>query len=367
METFGKIQEESKTSDSDAMDIDLPTNVLKMDFNAVENIVTSCLYEHHDIPIVGKRSGKRTSFPPSMQMSSSSKSLSRNMIQQDRSSPSPQPNASPIMVVPKSMRTTATAESSGYYQPVSPDLNKSSDSHKPFFMSPLHHQKQEADDTPEILQFFKINPHTVISISNTLLQHTVAATFLNKGGIYDDYDYYDQGNKNSSLSPSTVSMPFSRRDSTTTTSALSNVSTPSRYQPTFDSRKTNVNEDDDDNELDIPRLLTSVIKSLNYDVKGSAQSHIIFEGGASNIPGLKAKILQDVRKLVAKLDHSVTSPLYIAGTESLGAWVGMSLYLSSLAWFLAQDSHTKLPGEMTREGYLTYGYDRLNPPYGIVL
>ncbi|MCJ1408756.1 hypothetical protein MMC19_002832 [Ptychographa xylographoides] len=55
----------------------------------------------------------------------------------------------------------------------------------------------------------------------------------------------------------------------------------------------------DDHEQSLPHLLYKALLSLPPDVRGNCMSRIIFTGGGSHIPGLKARIIDDLRFIVA--------------------------------------------------------------------
>lgn len=121
---------------------------------------------------------------------------------------------------------------------------------------------------------------------------------------------------------------------------------------------------DDDDELDLATMISRVICSLSMDVRGSTQSTIIFVGGASTIPGLQSKVLQDTRSLLRKRDIAAASSVMAA--KSMGSWTGASLYMSSLAWFFAQDERIRLPGELSRERFNSIGYEKSTAPFGVI-
>lgn len=123
-------------------------------------------------------------------------------------------------------------------------------------------------------------------------------------------------------------------------------------------------DENDDDELDLASMIFKVICSLSMDVRGATQSTIVFVGGASQIPGLVSKVLQDTRSLLRKRDIAAASSVMAA--KSMGSWTGASLYMSSLAWYFAQDERIRLPGELSRERYASAGYERSTVPFGVI-
>lgn len=120
----------------------------------------------------------------------------------------------------------------------------------------------------------------------------------------------------------------------------------------------------DDDEQDLARLVSDVIFNLSMDVRGATQSTIVFVGGASAIPGLQSKVLQEIRRLLRKKDIAAASSVMAA--RSMGSWTGASLYLSSLGWYFAQDERIRLPGEISRDRYNSLGYHRTTTPFGMI-
>lgn len=121
----------------------------------------------------------------------------------------------------------------------------------------------------------------------------------------------------------------------------------------------------DDDETDLPTLLSTVLSSLSMDIRGAAQSCIVFSGlAAAAIPGLPSQLLQATRQHIRKRDIAAASSVMAA--SSGGAWTGASLYMSSLAWYFAQDERIRLPGELSRERYATVGYEKSTAPFGVV-
>lgn len=120
----------------------------------------------------------------------------------------------------------------------------------------------------------------------------------------------------------------------------------------------------DDDEQDLARLVSDVIFNLSMDVRGATQSTIVFVGGASAIPGLQSKVLQEIRRLLRKKDIAAASS--VMAVRSMGAWTGASLYLSSLGWYFAQDERIRLPGELSRDRYMSLGYHRTTTPFGVI-
>lgn len=56
----------------------------------------------------------------------------------------------------------------------------------------------------------------------------------------------------------------------------------------------------DDQEKPIPLLLYNTLLSLPPDVRGACMSRIVFVGGGANIPGLRRRVLQEVKHLVQR-------------------------------------------------------------------
>jgi actin-related protein len=71
----------------------------------------------------------------------------------------------------------------------------------------------------------------------------------------------------------------------------------------FDSEKEQ--EHLDDNEQTLPELIFRSLLALDPDVRGVCMSRIVFVGGGSRIPGLSAKVLQEVQLLIKR--HGWTS------------------------------------------------------------
>lgn len=123
-------------------------------------------------------------------------------------------------------------------------------------------------------------------------------------------------------------------------------------------------DDDDDEQLDLATMISRVIFSLSMDVRGATQSTLIFVGAASRIPGLVSTVLQNARRLLRKRDIAAASSVMAA--HSMGSWTGASLYMSSLAWYFAQDERIRLPGELSRDRYATVGYQKSTAPFGVI-
>ncbi|KAK9374847.1 actin-domain-containing protein [Lipomyces chichibuensis] len=99
---------------------------------------------------------------------------------------------------------------------------------------------------------------------------------------------------------------------------------------------------DDIDCFPIPDLIVSCLSGLGVDTRASMLSRIVFVGGCSNIPGLKLRILEEVRNCLvydANSGHSIElqknfrpwtigDRSRIKGITSLGAWSGASLYIS---------------------------------------
>lgn len=129
---------------------------------------------------------------------------------------------------------------------------------------------------------------------------------------------------------------------------------------------TDDDDDDDDDELDLPRMISQVILSLSMDIRGASQSTIIFVGSAATgTPGLPSKVLQETRARLRKRDTGPAASSVMAA-RSMGSWTGASLYMSSLAWYFAQDERIRLPGELSRERFASVGYVRSTVPFGVV-
>ncbi|KAK9385662.1 hypothetical protein V1515DRAFT_607494 [Lipomyces mesembrius] len=99
---------------------------------------------------------------------------------------------------------------------------------------------------------------------------------------------------------------------------------------------------DDIDCFPIPDLIVSCLSGLGIDTRASMLSRIIFVGGCSNIPGLKLRILDEVRNCLvydSNSGHSIElqknfrpwtigDRSRIKSITSLGAWSGASLYIS---------------------------------------
>ncbi|KAK9331671.1 actin-domain-containing protein [Lipomyces starkeyi] len=99
---------------------------------------------------------------------------------------------------------------------------------------------------------------------------------------------------------------------------------------------------DDIDFFPIPDLIVSCLSGLGVDTRASMLSRIIFVGGCSNIPGLRLRILEEVRNcLVYDSDSGHSIELQknfrpwtmgdrsrIKSITSMGAWSGASLYIS---------------------------------------
>lgn len=412
-------------------------------FNTIESIIKSCLYEHHDIPLV---SSSNTPIRPTFGSSSSSRNATTTTSSGAESNNSPRP----VMMVPASMRATTTSSSSASSS--SPSSSSSQAHQSPHSI----HSQNKVNVIVE--QFIKVSPTQVLAIPNAILQSSVSSTFLGTRTIFGPNQRKQNQQQQQHGSHSVISIASTSPTSSRRTSNSYHFHTPSRPQsnsgsgsgsgsvpiipstPTASSSITAASNfssysstkySSDINSTDIPRLVSSTLSSLGLDIRGAVQSHIFFTGKASKIPGLQSKLLQDLRRHIAKTDQGATSPLYIAGTPSLGSWTGASVYLASLSWFFAQDENSnsnlnlnlnsgsgsgnhhrrrssvanhssfinndspalasasstglsgsigsssfsqssvsnksKLPGEINRDLYLLYGYHKLNPPFGLVV
>jgi hypothetical protein len=97
-------------------------------------------------------------------------------------------------------------------------------------------------------------------------------------------------------------------------------------------------EIDDDNRT-VVNLLDTIIDKLPLDLRGELPSRILFTGVYSEIPGVKAAVL----------DYLSDSRYPIKALLTLGSWKGASLYLSTAT----TGSHAKnRPAEIHRDKYL---------------
>ncbi|KAK9236908.1 hypothetical protein V1525DRAFT_378498 [Lipomyces kononenkoae] len=91
----------------------------------------------------------------------------------------------------------------------------------------------------------------------------------------------------------------------------------------------------------IPDLVASCLSRLGIDTRASMLSRIVFVGGCSNIPGLKLRLLEEVRNCLVSSSSgkdveppknfrpwTITDRSRIKAITSLGAWSGASLYVS---------------------------------------
>ncbi|ODV59971.1 actin-like ATPase domain-containing protein [Ascoidea rubescens DSM 1968] len=74
----------------------------------------------------------------------------------------------------------------------------------------------------------------------------------------------------------------------------------------------------DDDEFSVVDLILKVIEKVPIDLRRELSDNIIFTGGLSNIPGVKARTLQELRKKKPNAKFSANF--------SLGPWSGASLY-----------------------------------------
>lgn len=115
----------------------------------------------------------------------------------------------------------------------------------------------------------------------------------------------------SSTSPQFVSIPLSSGDSSTTLRIpFSRLSDPAESALFADGRSL---VELDDEEMPIHLLLYQALLQIPVDVRSVCMSRIVFTGGGSNIPGLKARVLQELSDLV----HSRNwDPVYGRAVES---------------------------------------------------
>lgn len=324
-------------------------------FNMIESIIKECLYEHKDSPLVTARTDNSRPYTYSGPFFASA----------------PKSQDSPNFL-------ESSRRSSSQFQQES---DAASDS------------KAQEEQTV-VHQYIKLSATKTLAVPNLPLRSCVSSTFLGISSV-----------PASSTKPSLNK--HKRRSSSYSqfSTTLSGVDAASGSSPSFDHRH-------DSSSLPLPTLISKLLTSLELDLRALLQSHLVFCGSPSRIPGLQAKLLQDVRRIVPRIDrYGTTSPLYISGTQSLGAWTGASVYLEALSWYFVNEgvdgadtyraqqdgnyvqsqnpdlvgdggngldplgqtvpnaagARTKLPGEITKEAYLTFGFYRLNVPYGVVV
>jgi len=98
---------------------------------------------------------------------------------------------------------------------------------------------------------------------------------------------------------------------------------------------------DNENQLLIP-MIKSALEALSIDLRGELSSRIIFTGGVSMIPGIKTRILEELKKV---------TELPIDAIVSLGSWEGASLYCST-SLMSPSTTGTKRTDELFRDKYL---------------
>ncbi|KAK9468394.1 actin-domain-containing protein [Lipomyces arxii] len=111
-----------------------------------------------------------------------------------------------------------------------------------------------------------------------------------------------------------------------------------RYNPVVECfMKREPDEMDDTDSFAIPDLIVACLVKLGIDTRAAVLSRIIFVGGCSNVPGLKTRILQQVRAELTTestavhayfVAWNVHDPLRIKAIKSLGPWCGASLYIA---------------------------------------
>ncbi|KAK9477086.1 actin-domain-containing protein [Lipomyces japonicus] len=140
---------------------------------------------------------------------------------------------------------------------------------------------------------------------------------------------------------------------------------------------------DDNDTFPIPDLIISILSKVGIDVRSSLMPRIIFTGGCSNIPGLKLRIVNEVRDILTGASPSLEkqknfSPWLIRerssikAIQSLGAWSGASLYIQQERDYMINgngnarrvrvettggvshiaSSSFRIPGEIEREKFL---------------
>lgn len=97
----------------------------------------------------------------------------------------------------------------------------------------------------------------------------------------------------------------------------------------------------DDSEEPLIPLLNNIILNLAIDLRQSLANRIIFTGHLSKVPGLKTRILQELRQ--------ENKDLTFKSIVSLGSWSGASLYCSTK--LMASASNIKNQ-ELVRDDYL---------------
>lgn len=346
-------------------------------FSMTESIIKECLYEYKDSPLVNARRTANRPYTFSGQVFGNTTSNAQGPIS---------PTATTTFFAPSSSRTSV------------PHLPSTASSEA----------KASQDEKNTVHQYIKISQTETLAIPNGVLQSTVSSTFFGSpiySSTLHSKSKHDRTSSSYSFSQVSVSGPGSTISTGENDYNMGNSNTGGGGSSSSNA-KTHLSHEQlyDSSSLPLPTVISTLLTSLEVDLKAPLQSHLIFCGSSAQIPGLQARLLQDVRKLVPKNDkYGATSPLYIAGTKSLGAWTGASVYLEALSWYFvsegmnnsynhhhhhrhdqsqAQDqnemegthtsggsvnSKTKLPGEITREAYLTFGFYRLNVPYGVVI
>lgn len=323
----------------------------EISFHLIDTIIENCLYEHKDSPLVTAKTGT-DSRPFTYPMDASTPSVP----------------STPVVTSTANFSSSSSSRNKQTTPILSPDSRRVSAA----FQSPAIYNKDE-DQSNVIHQFIKLSSTKTLSVPNAILQACVSSTFFGASYLASSPSSRSYISRSASHSSHLTSRSFSyshpHSQSTTTPSAAQS------YQH------------NDISSLPLPLLLSNLLTNLHLDLKASLQSHLVFSGSVSRVPGVKARLLQDTRRLVPKKDmYGSTSPLYISGTESLGAWTGASIYLEALSWYFVNegvnlDSHhhrhqqstvsvslkTKLPGEITKEAYLAHGFHKINIPYGLVV
>lgn len=99
------------------------------------------------------------------------------------------------------------------------------------------------------------------------------------------------------------------------------------------------NDHNDDNELPLDLLISKIYQGLDIDTRGAVINNTIF---------LTPEYSENQQSVLKELQQKDEKLRFI---QSLGAWVGGSLYISSIGWYLVQEDRARLPGECSKERY----------------
>lgn len=102
-------------------------------------------------------------------------------------------------------------------------------------------------------------------------------------------------------------------------------------------------DDGDDDDQPLVNLILSVIHGLPIDLRGAVSKRVIFTGIINDIPGLKTRIMNELR------EQNTVGSLKFRLVVSLGVWAGASLYCSTR---LMGSSSGMKSLELLRDNYL---------------